>query len=66
MTALECACCGRVLNPATAVWLLLRTSTGTYHPTDVEAEWIGTDDDQGEFPFGAGCARRILRDGGRP
>ena len=52
----HCECCGmRLAHP---VWLVFRTSTSTYHtPEEAEAQgWIGTDDDQGAFPFGRWCA----------
>ena len=53
-------CSAELTNP---VWLVLRTSTSTYHSIE-EAEvagWLDTDDDQGCFPFGSDCATKEIR-----
>jgi len=59
-----CECCERQLNNDRIVWLAHRTSTGTYHSVEKELPWFDTDDDQGIFPFGAGCAKKVLKNGG--
>ena len=52
--------CTRCLAPVTnPVWLIHRTSTGTYHTEEQAGRegWLHSDDDQGGFPFGSCCAR---------
>lgn len=53
-----CEHCRRELHPDRIVWLTHRTSTGTYHVPHTQA-WLGTDDDQGCFPFGPDCAKKV-------
>ena len=57
--AVHCEHCERKLNPKKIVWLELNATTGTYH-----AEEVPEEDSQGCFPFGAGCAKTILKNGG--
>ena len=59
-----CECCGRELNESRIVWLAHRISTMTYHSTNEDLPWFDTEDDQGAFPFGPGCAKRVLKNNG--
>lgn len=58
-----CECCERKLNPAKIVWmeLDLRTSQD-WHLNEGE---LADEDSQGWFPFGATCAAKIVKNGGR-
>ena len=59
-----CTCCERELNPERITWLAVRCSTGSFYSTEEELPWFETDDDQGIFPFGSACARKVLKNGG--
>jgi hypothetical protein len=50
-----CACCGKVLNTAKAVWLEQSTSKSKYYLKDV----VPTNDSQGYFAFGITCAKKV-------
>jgi len=50
-----CACCGKVLNTAKAVWLEGSTVTSKYYLKGV----VPTEDSQGYFPFGFTCAKKV-------
>lgn len=56
---LTCTRCDAELSTDTVVWLILRTSTNTYHfPGPDILSWADTADDQGAFPFGVCCAEK--------
>jgi hypothetical protein len=50
-----CACCGKVLNTAKAVWLEGSTVTSKYYLKDV----VPAEDSQGYFAFGITCAKKV-------
>ena len=50
-----CACCGKVLNTAKAVWLEGSTETSKYYLKDV----VPTEHSQGYFAFGLTCAKKV-------
>ena len=50
-----CACCGKVLNTAKAVWLEASTVTSKYYLKDV----VPAEDSQGYFAFGRTCAKNV-------
>ena len=52
-----CERCGERLNPTRMVWLELNMHTDTYHAHEGE---VPEHQSQGQFSFGAACARRIL------
>lgn len=56
-----CIRCGEKLDPKKMVWLELNQVTGRYHKPGEVPE----DKSQGAFEFGAACARRVLKNGGR-
>jgi hypothetical protein len=49
-----CACCGKVLNTAKAVWLEQSTSKSKYYLRDL----VPSNDSQGYFAFGITCAKK--------
>lgn len=54
-----CTCCERKLNPEKTVMLALDCGSGLYSKGGTpELE------SQGWFPFGAACARKVLKNGG--
>lgn len=55
-----CTRCGEPLNPDKMVWLELNWETGKYAAVGMVPE----DQSQGRFPFGAACARRVMKSGG--
>lgn len=58
-TVERCTCCDRVLNKKTLVYLELNWRTRKYSKDSVPSE-----ESQGYFPFGQGCAKTILKRGG--
>lgn len=53
----HCSCCGRPLDPEKIVWL---------EQSFVTSRWYAggqcpPEESQGGFPFGAACARKIMR-----
>jgi hypothetical protein len=57
---MRCTQCDQPLDEAAAVWLELNCNLGTYHASGT----VPPEQSQGCFPFGAACARAILRRGG--
>lgn len=57
-----CERCGRLIKPDTLVWLELNCATGQWAPSG-SADWSGGPDSQGEFAFGADCAKRAKKHG---
>lgn len=51
-----CTCCGRKLNPKTMVWLEKSFKTNRWY----RADQCPPDQSQGNFAFGAACARNTL------
>lgn len=49
-----CACCGKALNTAKAVWLEQSTSKSKYYLRDL----VPSSDSQGYFAFGITCAKK--------
>lgn len=52
-----CRCCDRKLDPKKMVWLELSFRTNRWYPGDT----CPPAESQGNFPFGAACARKTLR-----
>lgn len=52
-----CRCCERELNPVKIVWLELSFKTGKWY----DAEHCPAEESQGHFPFGAACAKKIMK-----
>lgn len=57
----ECYVCGRGLTEAAVArgWYVHMTTAGTIAPVDLPEDALPERDDQGWFPVGSECARRI-------
>ena len=53
-----CELCEQKLNKGRIVWLELNLYTHTWHANEGE---VPEDESQGWFPFGAACARKVLK-----
>ncbi len=53
-----CTCCGRKLNPKTAVWLELSFKSGKWHKNEGECP---EDESQGWHIFGPACAKTTIK-----
>jgi hypothetical protein len=62
VTEFSCEKCGKPLDPETLVWLELNCLTLEYAEPGA-ASWSETPQSQGCFPFGADCAKRLLKRG---
>lgn len=56
----RCERCGEWLNRKRMVWLELNCTTGEWIKAG-SAPWSDGPASQGCFPFGAACARRVLK-----
>jgi hypothetical protein len=58
-----CSECEREIKKGREVWLELNGRTGELATEGQGHEWSDGPDSQGWFPFGADCAKRLLKKG---
>ena len=56
----ECTCCGKFIKAGRSTWLEGENSTARY----LKEGTVASNDSQGLYPFGAGCARKVRKNGG--
>jgi len=57
----ECICCGRALNPSAKLFWVHWSFSGNLYPVNIsdEVAYAHPEGDQGWFPVGADCAKKI-------
>ena len=57
----ECICCGRALNPSAKLFWVHWSFSGNLYPVNISDEAANEhpEGDQGWFPVGADCAKKI-------